>query len=74
MLKHALGEQSRDELSADEDTLSQHSDSIMDYRQIKQQSGNIWNMKFINEQIVLFHVGTYNFHQEWKITTYLPII
>ncbi|ETE73109.1 Centrosomal protein of 95 kDa, partial [Ophiophagus hannah] len=38
MLKHALGEQSQDELSADEDTLSQHSDSIMDYRQIKQQS------------------------------------
>ncbi|KAM3846255.1 centrosomal protein of 95 kDa [Vipera latastei] len=38
MLKHALGEQSRDELSADEDSLSQHSDSIMDYRQIKQQS------------------------------------
>ncbi|XP_070790855.1 centrosomal protein of 95 kDa [Pituophis catenifer annectens] len=38
MLKHALGEQSQDELSGDEDTLSQHSDSIMDYRQIKQQS------------------------------------
>ncbi|KAM6471691.1 centrosomal protein of 95 kDa [Liasis olivaceus] len=35
MLKHALGERSRDDLSADEDTLSQHSDSIMDYRQIK---------------------------------------
>ncbi|KAL7989620.1 hypothetical protein Chor_012286 [Crotalus horridus] len=51
MLKHALGEKSRDELSADEDTLSQHSDSIMDYRQTKQQSGNIRNMTFINEQI-----------------------
>ncbi|XP_070596458.1 centrosomal protein of 95 kDa [Erythrolamprus reginae] len=37
MLKHALGEQSQDELLADEDTLSQHSDSIMDYRQLKQQ-------------------------------------
>uniref|UniRef100_A0A2D4IJX6 Centrosomal protein of 95 kDa n=5 Tax=Micrurus TaxID=8634 RepID=A0A2D4IJX6_MICLE len=42
MLKHALGEQSQDELSADEDTLSQHSDSIMDYRQIKQQSDIHW--------------------------------
>lgn len=72
MLKHALGEQSQDELSGDEDTLSQHSDSIMDYRQIKQQSGNI--LKFINEQIALFYVGTYNFHQEWKIAIYLSFI
>ncbi|KAG8129295.1 hypothetical protein E2320_015999 [Naja naja] len=45
MLKHALGEQSQDELSADEDTLSQHSDSIMDYRQIKQQSDIRWPSK-----------------------------
>ncbi|XP_026534543.1 centrosomal protein of 95 kDa [Notechis scutatus] len=45
MLKHALGEQSQDELSADEDTLSQHSDSIMDYRQIKQQSDICWPRK-----------------------------
>ncbi|XP_026567021.1 centrosomal protein of 95 kDa [Pseudonaja textilis] len=45
MLKHALGEQSQAELSADEDTLSQHSDSIMDYRQIKQQSDICWSRK-----------------------------
>ncbi|NXO27792.1 CEP95 protein, partial [Cisticola juncidis] len=31
MLKRALGEQTREEELADEDTLSQHSDSVMDY-------------------------------------------
>nr|XP_034959875.1 centrosomal protein of 95 kDa isoform X1 [Zootoca vivipara] len=42
MLKHALGAQSKEEeeeSSADEDNLSQHSDSIMDYRQRKPESG-----------------------------------
>uniref|UniRef100_A0A8D0BBA1 Centrosomal protein 95 n=1 Tax=Salvator merianae TaxID=96440 RepID=A0A8D0BBA1_SALMN len=38
MLKQALGERSKDELLADEDKLSQHSDSIMDYRQVEQES------------------------------------
>ncbi|XP_053231281.1 centrosomal protein of 95 kDa isoform X2 [Podarcis raffonei] len=42
MLKHALGEQSKEEeeeSSADEDNLSQHSDSIMDYRRRKPELG-----------------------------------
>ncbi|XP_061471527.1 centrosomal protein of 95 kDa isoform X2 [Rhineura floridana] len=38
MLKHALGERSKEESSADEDKLSQHSDSIMDYRQMKPEA------------------------------------
>ncbi|XP_042310775.1 centrosomal protein of 95 kDa [Sceloporus undulatus] len=35
MLKHALGERTQEEPSAEEDQLSQHSDSVMDYRQMK---------------------------------------
>ncbi|XP_062976081.1 centrosomal protein of 95 kDa [Elgaria multicarinata webbii] len=35
MLKHALGERSREESLADDDRLSQHSDSAMDYRHMK---------------------------------------
>ncbi|XP_020638049.3 centrosomal protein of 95 kDa isoform X2 [Pogona vitticeps] len=35
MLKCALGERTREESSADEDQLSQHSDSVMDYREVK---------------------------------------
>ncbi|KAH0629296.1 hypothetical protein JD844_011250, partial [Phrynosoma platyrhinos] len=35
MLKHALGERAQAESSSEEDQLSQHSDSIMDYRQMK---------------------------------------
>lgn len=40
MLKHALSERSREESSGEEDKLSQHSDSVMDYRQMKPESGN----------------------------------
>nr|XP_060619083.1 centrosomal protein of 95 kDa [Anolis sagrei ordinatus] len=35
MLKHALGERTQEESSSEEDQLSQHSDSVMDYRQRK---------------------------------------
>ncbi|XP_048343701.1 centrosomal protein of 95 kDa isoform X2 [Sphaerodactylus townsendi] len=37
MLKNALSERHRGESSTDEDTLSQHSDSVMDYRDMKLQ-------------------------------------
>lgn len=40
MLKRALGEESREESSGEEDKLSQHSDSVMDYRQTKSDTGN----------------------------------
>ncbi|XP_025902649.1 centrosomal protein of 95 kDa isoform X2 [Nothoprocta perdicaria] len=39
MLKRALGEHAREELT-DEDNLSQHSDSVMDYRRSKARLGN----------------------------------
>ncbi|XP_066469654.1 centrosomal protein of 95 kDa isoform X2 [Tiliqua scincoides] len=38
MLKQALGERSREESSSEDDKLSQHSDSVMDYRQMKPES------------------------------------
>lgn len=40
MLKCALGERTREESSADEDQLSQHSDSVMDYRERKAEPGS----------------------------------
>lgn len=40
MLKRALGEHPREEMLTDEDKLSQHSDSVMDYRGRKPHQGN----------------------------------
>lgn len=40
MLKRTLGGQTREEELTDEDNLSQHSDSVMDYRRRKAERGN----------------------------------
>ncbi|NWJ06718.1 CEP95 protein, partial [Crypturellus undulatus] len=47
MLKRALGEHAREEL-ADEDNLSQHSDSVMDYRRSKARLGTPHVKKYPN--------------------------
>lgn len=41
MLKRALGGHAREEELTDEDNLSQHSDSVMDYRRRKTKQGNV---------------------------------
>lgn len=41
MLKRALGEHTREEELRDEDSLSQHSDSVMDYGRRTPRRGNI---------------------------------
>lgn len=40
MLKKALGEHTREEELTDEDSLSQHSDSVMDYGRRTAKRGN----------------------------------
>lgn len=40
MLKRALGEHTREEELTDEDSLSQHSDSVMDYGRRTAKRGN----------------------------------
>ncbi|XP_075760029.1 centrosomal protein of 95 kDa isoform X2 [Pelodiscus sinensis] len=48
MLKRALGEQHREEMLTDEDKLSQHSDSVMDYRGRKPQPATPHPKRFLS--------------------------
>uniref|UniRef100_A0A8B9D4U7 Centrosomal protein 95 n=1 Tax=Anser cygnoides TaxID=8845 RepID=A0A8B9D4U7_ANSCY len=52
MLKRALGEHAREEEVTDEDSLSQHSDSVMDYRRRKTKQGNFTTKCILQEFIV----------------------